>query len=330
MSSSSRIMIAMPLFEGWEHVSETLSSIRNQAFGDFRLLISVDGGDTRSFAACKPHLEDPRIEIIMHDQRLRWEGNINWLAAQLREDYFCYWQHDDYCAPEYLETLVDYADRHPHASSVNCDMKVVGTMEKLVQHPSCTGFALQRVLSQVRQFDGAVIRCLIRADAMRASLPIKLAATWAMSLARAGELHRVPKLLYFRRIRPESLYHTMSRRSPEEMWRASLDWALGLLEQAHPLVQREESAKLFGMIVDQLVIRQLRGKWQFDFKTAEDSDRTSFVTQFLEEARLELGLVPYPDLETDGALQARRAGNELLDGEDLIIDAMLSREGPAS
>ena len=328
MNSSPRIMIAMPLFEGWEHVSETLASIRAQTFENFRVLISVDGGDQRSYAACEPHLEDSRIEIVVHDRRLRWGGNMNWLAAQLREDYFCYWQHDDFCAPEYLETLTNYADRHPRASSVYCDMKVFGTMESIVKLPSCVGFALQRVLTQVQHFNAAVIRCLIRADALRASLPIELASTWAFALARAGELHRVPKLLYFRRIRPESLTHTMPKRSTQEMWRASLDWGLGLLEQAHTLVQPNELAQLFGMTAEFIVNRQVRGKWQYDFTKSERAERLAFVAQLLDEAKSSLGLLPYPDVEACGgtsALQNRRASDDLWEGEDLIIDAMMTK-----
>jgi glycosyltransferase involved in cell wall biosynthesis len=333
MNSTPRIMIAMPLFEGWEHVGDTLNSIRSQTFRNFRVLISVDGGDARSYAACKAHLDDPRIQIVMHERRLRWEGNINWLAGQLREDYFCYWQHDDYCVPEYLETLLEYADRHPHAASVYCDMKVFGTMRMVVKHPSCTGFALQRVMSQVHRFNPAVIRCLIRANAIRASLPIKLASTWSLALARTGELHRVPKLMYFRRIRPESLTHTMPKRSPEEMWRASLDWGLGLLEQAHPLIQREETVQLFGMVADLIVNKQIRGNWQYDFTDCDHSQRLKFVAEFLDEANSVLGLVPYPNLVKCGGpigLQARRGSDDLWDGEDLLIDAMGPLEGHPS
>jgi glycosyltransferase involved in cell wall biosynthesis len=65
MPSSPTILIAMPLFEGWEHVGETLESIKNQTYRNFRVLISVDGGDRRSYEACQPHLNDPRFEIVL-------------------------------------------------------------------------------------------------------------------------------------------------------------------------------------------------------------------------------------------------------------------------
>jgi hypothetical protein len=41
-------LIAVPVFEGWDHVAETLESIRAQSFTNMRVLISVEGGDERS------------------------------------------------------------------------------------------------------------------------------------------------------------------------------------------------------------------------------------------------------------------------------------------
>ena len=328
MTESPTILIAMPLFEGWEHVAETLDSIKRQTYENYRVLISVDGGDQRSFTVCQPYTEDRRFQLVLQPTRLYWEGNMNWLAGQLREDFFCYWQHDDHCDPKYLETLIEYAKRHPQASSVYCDMKVFGTRDQIIKYPSVTGFALERVLRTITKFNPAVIRCLIRADAMRISLPIKLAATWAIALARAGELHRVPELLYFRRLRPEALSKTMLLRPPEVMWAVSLDWAMGVLEHTHPLIQKNEEAQLVSMIVDFTVNHQIRGKWQYDFTTADRPERLRFVAEFLAEAKARFGLTPFAELLTSddphAALQKRKGRAGAWDGEDLIVDAMLA------
>jgi glycosyltransferase involved in cell wall biosynthesis len=327
MTESPAILIAMPLFEGWEHVAETLNSIKRQTYENYRVLISVDGGDQRSFAACQPYIKDPRFELVLQPTRLYWGGNINWLAGQLREDFFSYWQHDDYCDPKYLETLIEYAKRHPQASSVYCDMKVFGIRNGLIKYPSVTGFALQRVLRQVTNPDAAVIRCLIRADALRRCLPIKLASTWCLALARAGELHRVPEVLYFRRRRAEGLTNTMLLRPPQVMWAASLDWAMGVLEHTHPLIQKNEEVRLFSMIADLVVNQQIRGKWQYDFTAADRSERLRFVADFLAQAQARFGLTPFAEMLTSddphAALQERKGRAGAWDGEDLIVDTVL-------
>jgi hypothetical protein len=328
MSPSPTILIAMPLFEGWEHVGETLQSIKRQTYQNFRVLISVDGGDRRSYAACEPHLNDQRFEIVLQDKRLYWEGNVNWLANQLHEDYFCYWQHDDFCDPTYLQKLIEYAEAHPQASSVYCDMQFVGTMDGKMQHPSTTGFALQRVLQQTDRFNPAVIRCLIRADALRSSLPIKMVFTWGMSLARIGELHRVPELLYFRRIRKQGLTYTFLERPPEVLWQQSLEFALGLIANAYPLVPAEEGIRLFGFALHQLIRQRVFKEWLYDFGSADQPTQLQFVKEFLSETEHRFGWRPYPDLPGGSpavaVLQKRRQYKGVFEGEDLIIDAMLS------
>ena len=327
MNYAPTILIAVPLFEGWEHVGETLQSIKLQTYRNFRVLISVDGGDRRSYAACQPHLDDERFEIVLQDKRLFWEGNVNWLAGQLREDYFCYWQHDDYCDPTYLQKLVDHAVRHPEGSSVYCDMQLMDTMEGLIQHPSTLGFALQRILQQVDHFNPAVIRCLIRADALRYSLPIKMVFTWGMSLARVGELHRLPELLYFRRIRAKGLTYTLLERPPKVLWQQSLEFALGVIQNAYPLVPAEERVRLFGFAVDRLINRRLYRKWLYDFGKADQQIRLRFVREFLAETYARFGWQPFTGPEGSDPianLRARRQRAGLFEGEDLIIEALLA------
>jgi glycosyltransferase involved in cell wall biosynthesis len=286
------ILVAIPLFEGWEHVEETLRSVKDQTYAHFRVLISVDGGDRRSYDACAAFLSDPRFEIVLHEERLGWAGNVNWLATQLREDYFCYWQHDDYCDRDYIRILAEHAVHHPEAASIYCDMQLFGTANKIVRHKSVTGFALERVLAQARRASPAVIRCLVRSDALRASLPISLASVWTLALARAGELHRVPQVLYFRRMREDSVGARMLSRSDEEMLAATLEFSLGFMKYAHSLVQPAEHGHLLAFIVEEVVTLQTRGRYQFDFSSAPPEIRAAFIAQFLDAAVEQFALDP--------------------------------------
>lgn len=327
MTHSPSILIGMPLFEGWEHVGETLQSIQNQTYQNFRVLISVDGNDQRSYDACAPFMSDPRFERVLQPERLNWDGNMTWLGSQLKEDFFCYWQHDDHCDPEYLETLMNHAVKNPQATSIYCDMKIYGDVNRLVQIPSATGPALERVKRQVTGYDPAVIRCLVRADAMRASLPITVVSTWCMTIARLGELQRVPKLMYYRRIRPGSLTHTLPQRPDDVLWRDALDWSLGVLQNLYPLVEAGERDGVFLMAVDYTINRRVRGKWQYDFSGPDHSAHVRFVSEFLAEARDRFGLVPFIESLAENnprqALHARKKQRTPAAGESLVLDALM-------
>jgi hypothetical protein len=198
----------------------------------------------------------------------------------------------------------------------------------LIQHPSVKGFALQRVLHQLAKNNLVVIRCLVRADAMRASLPIRLATTWSLALARAGELHRVPKTLYFRRFRPDSYAAVLRAQPAELMWKDSIDWGLGVVGELHPLIQPGEETQLLLMVVDRLVNRQVVGKYQYDFAAASAEDRSRFIRELVETAQARFGLVPFPDLlaadDPASAFAERKARVPESGAEALLIEAILS------
>lgn len=322
------ILIAMPLYQGWEHVGQTLESIQRQTYSNFRVLISVDGNDQQSYDACSPFMSDPRFERVLQSKHLDWDGNMTWLGEQLREDFFCYWQHDDHCDPEYLETLVDHAVKNPQATSIYCDMQVYGDIEKLTQVPSQKGFALERVMFHVlTPPEPAAIRCLVRANAMKAALPITVVHTWLMTVARLGEMHRVPKLMYYRRSRPEALTFTLPTRSETVLKQDALEWALGVMKNLHPLVGADEITRLFAAVVEWTANQIPRGKYQYDFRYVDRDEQLRFVAEFLREANARLGLRPYLGADSPGKgdnsdCQPFEIARELLPGEDLLIDAL--------
>lgn len=187
---------------------------------------------------------------------------------------------------------MDYAERHPEASSIYCDMQHVGTRQDIVQHKSVTGFALQRVLEQAQRANPAVIRCLIRREAMLSALPISSATTWTIAIARFGELHRIPRVLYFRRNRANSLGMQMLRMTDDEMLAFTLEYGLGVVKYAHTLVQREELAQLLATVMDQLINAQIRKQWQFDFASADPAFRNKFISDFLATSVRQFGIDP--------------------------------------
>lgn len=320
----------MPLFEGWEDVAHTLETIQKQTCRDYRVLISVDGSDTRSHDACQPFLADPRFEIVLQSERLGWAGNMNYLASRFEGDYFCYWQHDDYCASTYLQTLLDYADAHPEAATVYCDMQFSGEQNRVSRTPSETGFALERVLNQAEKPTPAAIRCLIRADALRASMPIQLAVCWVLPLARAGEFHRVPELLYFRNIRKASYGNTLKGEEPMFKWRASMDWSLAVLANIRPLIDERETTRLFAWLTEMLVTNRHSGAAKYNLADAPRKLQVKFVHQLLEESEATQEFRPWPEVAKEDLgsvlLGWVDAGTELSRGEALLMEAVSTRD----
>jgi glycosyltransferase involved in cell wall biosynthesis len=326
MDKPATIFIAMPLYQGSEHVAQALDSIRRQTFDDFKVLISVDGNDQASGQACRPFLSDRRFEIVIQPERLGWAGNMNFLASRFQGDFFCYWQHDDHCAPSYLETLYRHASIHPEASAIYCDMQVYGAEDRLIRRGSVTGFALERVLSQIDEPNVPAIRCLIRAEALRSSIPIHYAGSWVLSLARSGELHRVPELLYFRRSRPYALSFTMAREPAAVMWRASLDWGTSVVANVHPLITRGEHLKLLCLVLDRVLADKVKAKLKYSFKGTSRKLQVKFVRQLLDEISLlsiSGGTSGFDREELVRTLRRRVAPSDM---ESLLLEALTTFE----
>ncbi len=110
MSDPPRITVGMPVYEAADYMPAALECLQRQTFRDFEVIISVDGADEKTAAACRPFLADTRFRLVVQPERLDWFGNFNWFLQQDLREFFCYRQHDDTTAPEFFEVLLQTAD----------------------------------------------------------------------------------------------------------------------------------------------------------------------------------------------------------------------------
>ncbi len=224
MSGPETVTLGVPAYRGADFIAESLGSIQTQTHADLQVLISLDGADPATEDACRPFLEDPRFRLTVRPERLGWVRNFNWLVDQADTAFWCYQQQDDVLEPTYLETLVRAARGHPEASVVYCDMQTFGTVEQPVTQPSVGGSSSGRQLALLYDHHAAVaLRGLCRLQSLRDAGRLRSHevedfasdTVWLSSMARAGELVRVPETLYRKRFH-DANEHTRWARWPEE------------------------------------------------------------------------------------------------------------------
>lgn len=239
--------------------------MQRQTFGNFEAIISVDGNDAETAAACRPFLADPRFRMVVQPERLDWAGNFNWLLQQDLKEFFCYRQYDDTTAPEFFEVLLRAADKEPHAAAIYCDCQMSGERNDLDIAPSIEGETphrmaqyIERILSSAAPVRGLVRKAaiqqagLVRVNEFRASLEVFV---WLAKLLRWGDFRRVAKPIYYKLDRPHNFSNEFIRSS--EDWKRANYTALftGLLEAAMPLCHTPEERLFFQqIIVDHTVI----------------------------------------------------------------------------
>jgi hypothetical protein len=208
--STPRITVGLPVYKGADLIPKALVCLQQQTFGNFEAIISVDGNDDATAAACVPFLTDPRFRMVVHHERLDWVGNFNWLLQQDLKEFFCYRQHDDTTAPQLFDVLLQVADKEPDAAAVYCDCQHIGGRDDVEIVPSIRGEPLERMFQYIARLPHigapvpirglvrtAAIRQagLVRSDEFRAAWQV---FGWLANLLRWGGFCRVAEPLYYR------------------------------------------------------------------------------------------------------------------------------------
>jgi GT2 family glycosyltransferase len=318
---TAHILIGIPAFRGADFITETLRSIAAQDYGNFQALISVDGNDVETAAACSPYLSDPRFALKMQDQRLGWDGNINWLMSQTETEFFCYWQQDDVATADYISCLMQGTRTHPSAVCYFSDIQWTGQWTHRSVSPSVTGFALNRALSIFETMNGIPMRGLIRKSAIERTGPIRRTEfesafeeiVWLGKLARAGNLHRVEGPTYFKKMHGESVHGKWLKK--DRAWKRAvwLKFGLGMLDVIWPLVSKEERLTAVSATLDRLCVPR-PGRYLL-----YDGARIAFAADFLLKA-----LEQFPVQEIVDALPGSKADLRLAGGiaGDLLDQAI--------
>jgi glycosyltransferase involved in cell wall biosynthesis len=200
-----RITVGMPLYKGQNYVAEALRSLQTQTYRDFDVLISVDGGDTASAEACRPFLADNRFRMVVHQERLDWVGNFNWLLKQPIGDFFCYRQHDDLTTPDFFAKLIDAANRRPDAAIVYADCQFFGEDSRVEATPSIEGDTPSRLKQFIQHYAPTACRGIVRRDAVMQAGLVRVDElrsnhqifVWLAKVLRWGSFLRVPNQFIF-------------------------------------------------------------------------------------------------------------------------------------
>ncbi len=247
-TSTPRITVGLPAYKGADLIGKCLDSLQRQTFSNFEAIVSVDGADEETAAACRPFLADRRFRMVVHPERLDWVGNFNWLLQQDLQEFFCYRQHDDTTAPEFFEALLQAADKAPNAAAVYADCQYNdGNIEVF---PSIEGEPWHRVFQYVQAVSAVPVRGLIRRPAIRYAGLVRSdefravfqIGGWLTKLLHWGSFRRVAKPIYYRLYRADSLGHEYHHTKPE-IWKQAA-WTTmftALLDGAIPICHTPET-----------------------------------------------------------------------------------------
>ena len=239
-----RICVGVPAWRGADYVAETLESVLRQRGVGLTIVVSVDGADEASAAACRPFLADPRVTLLVQPRRLGWVRNSSaalTAAAAHGADYACLQPHDDVLEDDYLAALLAAAAANPDAAVVFSDIQSFGTHDAVIRQATVAGSPFERQIGLLRDhFNAVAFRGLTRVSALRSILPMAgnpcddFAAdtVWMARQALVGDLVRVPQALYRKRYHANNAHMQWFAWSYERRMTAWIRHCLDMLAEA--------------------------------------------------------------------------------------------------
>ena len=126
MSSTPRVTVLMPVFNGERYLREAIDSILAQTFRDFELLI-IDDGSTDGSEKIILSLHDARIRYISNGTNRGLTATLNRGIKAARGEYIARMDCDDISLPERLAQQIAHLDSNPACAMVAAKAILIDT-----------------------------------------------------------------------------------------------------------------------------------------------------------------------------------------------------------
>lgn len=111
------VSIGMPVFNCERTIAQAISSILNQTFTDWELLV-IDDGSTDNTLEIATAFNDPRIIVTKGGQNRRLPTRLNECISKASGTFFARMDGDDIAYPRRLECQLKYLHSHPEVDLV--------------------------------------------------------------------------------------------------------------------------------------------------------------------------------------------------------------------
>ena len=209
-NSTPRVNVGIPVYNGERFLGEAISSILNQTYTNFEVIISDNASTDKTQEICEKYAaKDDRIKYFRNKINLGAAPNYNKVFNLSNSEYFKWADYDDLIAPEFLSRCVEYLDRnpsvvlcYPRAAIINEDGENLGEHNYLLElnHPEAKNRFQQLVLNPTTGFEvsGLIRTSAIRKTGLHGSFPAS-DLVFLAELALQGPFYKLPEILFYPR-----------------------------------------------------------------------------------------------------------------------------------
>lgn len=122
------VFVGIPTRNRPHYVKQALHSVREQSFSDIRIVVSDNCSEPAAIEDLRAHvaaLDDPRLTLVVQPVNCGHNGQLVYLFAQCREDYFMLLDDDDVLEREFFATALARLSADPELALFGCDQHLI-------------------------------------------------------------------------------------------------------------------------------------------------------------------------------------------------------------
>ena len=121
----------MSVYNGEKYVAQAITSIINQTFQDWELLVINDGSTDKSFEIMNSFAsQDKRVVVIDNGKNIGLTKSLNKGIIYSRGEYIARQDADDISLPERIAKQVDFMEKNKTVGCCGCDVIIVDDQGK--------------------------------------------------------------------------------------------------------------------------------------------------------------------------------------------------------
>ncbi len=129
---SPKISVLMPFYNAADYLDASLSSIINQTFADWELILINDASTDNSDSVVQRYLSDPRIIYFKNEVNRGIVENLNFGLRQARSEIVARMDGDDISDLTRLAKQYDFLANHPSVVAVGTFIQIIDQSGKII------------------------------------------------------------------------------------------------------------------------------------------------------------------------------------------------------
>ena len=133
-SSSPTVSIGMPVYNGEKYLRQAISSILNQTYPDFELIISDNASTDETRQICLQYAaRDRRIRYQCNPQNIGAAKNFNLVFKLASGKYFKWMAHDDTVTSDFLSKCVDILEQNLQVVLCHTRVRIIDAEDRVLR-----------------------------------------------------------------------------------------------------------------------------------------------------------------------------------------------------